>query len=110
MIAVFEHRFLITGADLAVYRYMQANPEKFPNSTVDNVRNYMVKNGFLREEIEDKTKLNVKDQTRECLDVACCDPCLEPTTSIEMNRYRPFGEKKFEDDCVHVNDVPQHLN
>ncbi|XP_034231935.1 EF-hand domain-containing protein 1-like [Thrips palmi] len=110
MISVFEHRFLITGADLAVYRYMQANPDKFPDSTINNVRNYMVQQGYIREEIEDKTKLDIKAQTKECLDVACCDPCLEPKTSQGMGDYRPFGMKKFEDDCTHVQDVPQHLN
>ena len=88
---------------------MQANPEKFPSSTVNNVRNYMVQEGFLREEIDDKTKLNIKDQTRECLDVACCDPCLEP---VQLNdaEYRPFGMKKFEDHCTNIKDVPEHLN
>lgn len=77
MITIFEHRFLITGADLAVYRYMQANPSKFPESTMNSVRNYLVQHGYLTEEIEDKTKLNIKAQTKECLDENC-DPCLEP--------------------------------
>lgn len=110
MITVFEHRFLITGADLAVYRYMQANPDKFPDSTMNNVRNYMVQQGYIREEIEDKTKLDIKAQTKECLDVTCCDPCLAPPPSQGMRDHRPFGMKKFEDDCTHVQDVPQHLN
>lgn len=111
MITVFEHRFLITSADLAVYRYMQANPSKFPESTINNIRNHMIQQGFLKEEIEDKTKLNIKAQTKECLDVACCDPCLENVpTSQAMGDYRPFGMKKFEDDCISVRDVPQHFN
>ncbi|KAK3929061.1 EF-hand domain-containing protein 1 [Frankliniella fusca] len=111
MITVFEHRFLITGADLAVYRYMQANPDKFPESTINNVRNYMVQQGYLREEIEDRTKLNLKAETKECLDVACCDPCTDPPPAQqEMGDYRPFGMKKFEDDCISVQNVPQHFN
>lgn len=110
MITVFEHRFLIKGADLAVYRYIQANPTKFPESTMNNIRNYMVQQGYLKEEIEDKTKLDIKAQTKECLDVACCDPCLAPPASDDDGSYRPFGMKKFEDDCTHVEKVPQHFN
>lgn len=46
------HRFIITGADLYVYRYMQANPEKFSQEVIDNVRNYMFKQGYLTEDIK----------------------------------------------------------
>lgn len=52
IIEVYKHRFIITGADLCVYRYMQANPEKFSPEIIDNIRNYMYNNGFLEEDIK----------------------------------------------------------
>lgn len=51
-IEVHGHRFIITGADLYVYRYMQANPEKFSPNVVDNMRNYMYKEGYLSDDIK----------------------------------------------------------
>lgn len=52
VVIVNAHRFIITGADLQVYRYMQANPEKFPNEVIDNVRNYMFNQGFLKDDLD----------------------------------------------------------
>lgn len=51
-IEVNGYRFFITGADLFVYRYMQANPEKFSQDVVDNMRNYMYKQGYLTDDIK----------------------------------------------------------
>lgn len=51
VIVVNEHKFLITGADLLVYRYMEANPEKFNPEIVENIRNYLMKEGLLKEDI-----------------------------------------------------------
>lgn len=55
-ITVFDQRFKITGADLYVYRYMQANPEKFPCDVIENIRNYMFNQGFLKEDIENQVE------------------------------------------------------
>ncbi|KAJ9595340.1 hypothetical protein L9F63_027272, partial [Diploptera punctata] len=41
-----------TGADLFVYHYMETNPEKFPSEVVDNIRNYLIKSGHLKEDID----------------------------------------------------------
>lgn len=49
---VFKHRFKIVGCDLYVYRYMSANPEKFPQEVIDNVRNYHMREGNLKDELE----------------------------------------------------------
>ncbi|KAL0281536.1 UNVERIFIED_CONTAM: hypothetical protein PYX00_002493 [Menopon gallinae] len=89
VIIVNEHKFLITGADLQVYRYMEANPEKFKPEVVDNVRNYLMKEGLLKEDIAtiakslinpnefptDKVCVSDPDREREelqpCPDVPC---------------------------------------
>ncbi|XP_022820957.1 EF-hand domain-containing protein 1-like [Spodoptera litura] len=50
-VPVFKHRFRIIGCDLFVYRYMTANPEKFPQEVIDNVRNYHMREGNLKDEL-----------------------------------------------------------
>ncbi|KAJ0181205.1 hypothetical protein K1T71_003290 [Dendrolimus kikuchii] len=52
IVPVFKHRFKITGCDLFVYRYMVSNPEKFPQEVIDNVRNYHMREGNLKDEFE----------------------------------------------------------
>lgn len=47
----FEHRFRLTGCDLQAYRYMEANPDKFDEVTMNSVRNYLVPQGLLKEDI-----------------------------------------------------------
>jgi len=54
VVTVFTQRFIITGADLFVYRYMQTNPEKFPPHIIDNIRKYMIKVGHLKENAADR--------------------------------------------------------
>lgn len=49
---VFKHRFKIIGCDLYVYRYMSANPDKFPREVIDNVRNYHMAQGNLKDELQ----------------------------------------------------------
>jgi len=51
---VFTQRFIITGADLFVYHYMQTNPEKFPPHIIDNIGKYMIKVGHLKEDAADR--------------------------------------------------------
>jgi hypothetical protein len=62
VITVFTQRFIITGADLFVYHYMQTNPEKFPQHVIDNIRNYMIKMGHLEEDITDSACEVEKEQ------------------------------------------------
>ncbi|XP_049857375.1 EF-hand domain-containing protein 1-like isoform X2 [Schistocerca gregaria] len=56
VVTIFNHRFKITGADLFVYHYMQQNQDKFSPDIIDNMRNYMVRQGFLKEEIQELMK------------------------------------------------------
>lgn len=52
LVKVFASRFLITSADLYVYRYMQAHPELFSPEVIDNVRLYHLKEGNLTQDIQ----------------------------------------------------------
>ncbi|XP_046479074.1 EF-hand domain-containing protein 1 isoform X1 [Neodiprion pinetum] len=52
----FNHRFVINGADLYVYRYIKANPEKFCEELRDNMRNYFVRQGLIQDEIDSTSK------------------------------------------------------
>ncbi|CAG9854239.1 unnamed protein product [Phyllotreta striolata] len=63
-ITVFNQRFKIIGADLYVYRYMEANPDKFPAEVVENMRNYMFKKGYLKYDVDDKIKEIVENENR----------------------------------------------
>lgn len=54
MVTVFTQRFIITGADLFVYHYMQTNPENFPPHIIDNIRKYMIKVGHLKQNAADR--------------------------------------------------------
>ncbi|XP_067014004.2 EF-hand domain-containing protein 1 [Anabrus simplex] len=77
-INVFEHIFIITGAELHVYRYMQDNPDKFPKEVVDNVRCWLAGEGLLKEDIqcrlEDKKEEERVAATHEKLNY---DDCME---------------------------------
>lgn len=50
-INIFNHYFVITSADLFVYRYVEANPEKFAREVRDNIRNYFAKENLLGADI-----------------------------------------------------------
>lgn len=52
LLKVFATRFVITSADLYVYRYMQAHPELFSPQIIDNVRLYHLKEGNLRDDLQ----------------------------------------------------------
>ncbi|RZF39295.1 hypothetical protein LSTR_LSTR017214 [Laodelphax striatellus] len=56
IINVFGHRFIITGADLMVYRYMQANVEKFTADMIESYRNHFTKLGMLKDDYDQSTK------------------------------------------------------
>ncbi|XP_014473279.1 PREDICTED: EF-hand domain-containing protein 1-like [Dinoponera quadriceps] len=49
-INVFNHIFVITGADLFVYRYVEANHDKFREDVRENLRNYFLQQGAPRDD------------------------------------------------------------
>lgn len=55
-INIFNHYFIITGTDLFVYRYIETNPEKFPLEVRNSIRNYLVKQNLLSDDIKVETK------------------------------------------------------
>lgn len=80
-INAFNHYFVITGADLFVYRYMEANPEKFSQQLRDNMRNYFVQKGLLQDDIDALAKKeenevfnpNIEERHKDDFDI---EPCL----------------------------------
>lgn len=52
----FNHYFIIRGADLFVYRYIEANPDKFPCEIRNNIRDYFVKENLLSDDISIEVK------------------------------------------------------
>lgn len=64
IIDVYSQRFIITGVDLYVYRYMQANPEKFPCDVIENVRNHLFNEGLLDEDVKDQMEVNKEEERR----------------------------------------------
>lgn len=53
---IFGRKFTITGADLAVYRYMEKMPHKFPEEIRNSIKQYLQRKGILENESE-----NVED-------------------------------------------------
>ncbi|XP_047536676.1 EF-hand domain-containing protein 1-like [Vanessa atalanta] len=64
IVPVFKHRFKIVGCDLFVYRYMSANPDKFPQEVIDNIRNYHMREGNLKDELEEAVREEQAEETR----------------------------------------------
>ncbi|XP_028174177.1 EF-hand domain-containing protein 1-like [Ostrinia furnacalis] len=64
IVPVFKHRFRIIGCDLFVYRYMSANPDKFPQEVIDNVRNYHMREGNLKDELAEAVRDEQAAETR----------------------------------------------
>lgn len=68
IISVYEQSFIITDADLFVYRYMQANLEKFPGEIVENIRNHMFNKGYLNDDIGNQVDKECQNQKRAVRD------------------------------------------
>ncbi|XP_037039126.1 EF-hand domain-containing protein 1-like [Bradysia coprophila] len=50
MLTIHSHRFKIISADLYVYRYMKENPELFSGNAIAGVRDFLLRNGYLKED------------------------------------------------------------
>jgi EF-hand domain-containing protein 1 len=128
LVKVFATRFVITSADLYVYRYMQAHPELFLPEVIDNVRLYHLKEGNLREDLQkaiqdDHEKYLLELKTKESISSAITNaimekPIEEPITGERIPR--PYtGEEEVKRDyhekvgkaCLPCNiDVKQEEN
>lgn len=68
-INVFNHRFVITGADLFVYRYVEANRNKFCQEVRENLRNYFLQQGMLLDDVDIEAR-KIQEKEDECKLVA----------------------------------------
>lgn len=90
-IHVFSHRFKIISADLYVYRYMQNYPEQFTADAVETVRQYLLLQGHLHEELAEAIE-------REIIDQKVTEPIAEDPKDMEEYLSR-----------LTVTDEPQNL-
>ncbi|EFA04366.1 EF-hand domain-containing protein 1-like Protein [Tribolium castaneum] len=102
-ITVFQQRFIITGADLYVYRYMQANSSKFPCEVIENIRNYMFNKGYLKDDIEkqvEENKIDIEKAERDAIGKNLIytqtemEKCLE-RFNIKDEREDPTFQKEY---------------
>lgn len=106
LIKVFATRFVITAADLYVYRYMQAHPELFSPELIDNVRLYHLKEGNLRDDLQQAvredhenymTELALKANVSDAVHDAITEKVAEPVTGERIPR--PYvGEEEVKKD------------
>ncbi|XP_047523227.1 EF-hand domain-containing protein 1-like [Pieris napi] len=98
IVPVFKHRFKIIGCDLFVYRYMSANPDKFPQEVIDNVRNYHMSEGNLKDELQeairDEQAAEVRAQLAKIGQAAVAEPsamerCLSALDVVEGSATPP---------------------
>lgn len=55
-INIFNHRFVITGADLFVYHYIEENSGKFCQEVRENLRSYFLQQNMLQNDIDIEAK------------------------------------------------------
>ncbi|KAF5298452.1 hypothetical protein FQR65_LT01231 [Abscondita terminalis] len=123
VINVFEQKFIIIDADLLVYRYMQANPEKFPCEIIENIRNHMFNKGFLTEDIDDQLEKECQDQKKADRDAIGAkieypttelETCLTGLNVDEGGRDADIAKKRaeileqYEESIKHKYVVPEH--
>jgi len=81
VVNVFGHKFIITAADLAVYRYMEANPDKFRAEVVSEVRKSLMREGHLREDVRDISDYHMNEATN----LPVIDPYKEMPPSSHLH-------------------------
>ncbi|XP_050306827.1 EF-hand domain-containing protein 1-like [Anthonomus grandis grandis] len=119
-IIVFGQRFIITGADLYVYRYMQENSSKFPCEVIESMRNWMFNQGYLKDDVEDltKDKLDAKkvyDESIEERKQTDMEKCMQEL-KVGGGAHDPEVEEakkqkilqEYEDSIKHTYKVPAH--
>ncbi|CAG9766041.1 unnamed protein product [Ceutorhynchus assimilis] len=115
IINVFSQRFIITGADLYVYRYMQENFSKFSCEVIDNIRNWMFRQGYLKGDLDDLVKDNFesKKDFEETIDerkLTDLEKCLRETVGdVEDDKVKQQKMlQEYEDSIKHTYKVPPH--
>ncbi|XP_076253920.1 EF-hand domain-containing protein 1-like [Rhynchophorus ferrugineus] len=120
-ILVYGQRFIITGADLYVYRYMQENSSKFPCEVIENMRNWMFSQGYLKDDIDDLVKENLEAQKKSDEGViddrrtTDFEKCLREFNVTEESTHSEKDKQKqdkllqeYEDSIKHTYKVPPY--
>ncbi|XP_053978689.1 EF-hand domain-containing protein 1-like [Hylaeus volcanicus] len=94
-INIFNHYFIICGADLYVYRYVEANPEKFSREVRDNIRDYFVRQNLLGDDIAAEAK---KIQNAEEAEVYAIKPA-EATIDRDIDMINCLNDLKAQAEC-----------
>lgn len=55
LVKVYSHRFIITSADLYVFKYMKSHPEQFSVEMIENLKQYHINEGNLKPEFFEKS-------------------------------------------------------
>lgn len=115
LIKVFATRFVITSADLYVYRYMQAHPELFPPDIIDNVRMHHLEQGNLREDLktairEDHCKYMQEQANRANVSDAIYEAQTFPVPTDERVPAPYIGEEEVKKDYHEKAGAPLPCN
>jgi len=89
----FGHKFKIVGVDLAVYRYMEANPNKFPKEMIADVRKFLIREGHLTTDVKDVADFRAREATME-IDPNLKPDYMEPTTLLHTDQKNPLDDKE----------------
>ncbi|XP_071628495.1 EF-hand domain-containing protein 1 [Temnothorax longispinosus] len=91
-INVYNHRFVITGADLFVYRYVEANSDKFCQEVRENLRDYFLQQGMLQDDVDIEAK---KIQERENEQKLLADNIIAQNVEDDVNASKCM-DKEFD--------------
>lgn len=97
-INIFNHYFIIVGTDLFVYRYMEANPEKFSQEVRDNIRDYFIKQNLLCDDIAVEVKrIHDTEEAKACA-IKPADQTVKGEANMTncLKEYEAQVERKYE--------------
>lgn len=92
-INAFNHYFIITGADLFVYRYIEENKEKFNENLIKNMRDYFLQLGLL----QGNSKIN---ENEESLIEETEKNAYEMENCLETSENKAENEKIIEENLI----------
>lgn len=61
-VEIFARKFLITGADVAVYRYMEKRPQKFRPEVMESVKQYLQREGIIDDESKEIEHVTMNEE------------------------------------------------
>jgi len=91
-INVFNHHFVITGADLFVYRYVETNRNKFCQEVRENLRNYFLQQGMLQDDVDAEAREIQKTMDEQKLFAENETKTIENNGPCEQKRFHIIKE------------------